>query len=229
MKKIFVVFFYILLASNLALAQEYKDDSFESKNKIYGRTKISVGFERQKFNDKMYKKLLEIAGEGKNSVVNRVNKAAIFNIGYNMYYKMYKNIHLLAGADFKLRFDVNRRGPVFQATTIAESTNAVNDDVYIDDFAKANLKFGAKLILCEYISIETYITGGAGFIKTSTPDKTQIRLGYNTGVGTDIVFNDRFFVGAEYLWIGSDAEFTIGQKAFKFNAYSLVAKAGFQF
>lgn len=229
MKKIFICFFSILLASNIAIAKEYKDDSFESKNKIYGRTKISIGFEQQKFNDKMYKKLSEIAGEGKNSVVNSINKAAIFSIGYNMYYKMYRNVHLFTGADVKLRFEVNRRGTVFQATTIAENTSAVNDDVYINDFAKANLKFGAKFIVCEYVAVETYLTGGAGFIRTSLQDKKQIRLSYNTGVGADIVFNDRFFVGAEYLYMFSNAAFTIGQTAFKFNASSLIAKVGFQF
>ena len=217
MKKIVLGLCAVSLASNLALAKEYKDDSIDSENKVYGRLKTYIGFEAQRYDNSMYDSL---------GATERMNKSALFGFGYNMYYKLDKNVHLFAGSDFQLRFGEHNNK--FQATDNANNQlGEGSTGIAINDFARANLRLGAKINLCKYIAIEPYATGGANLIKA----QRQVRFGYNVGIGADLVFNDRFFIGAEYRYTNSDAAFDLNQTGgtFKFRTYSFLGRIGLQF
>ncbi len=219
MKKFILGFCSVALVSNLAFAKEYKDDSINSDNKVYGRTKLYVGYDVARYDKNVLSEEYKA----------RVNKGVYLGLGYNLYYKLDSRVHLFTGTDFQLR--VNGKRDDFTSVFPAAQSDDGNviEKFSIREIGRANLKFGAKFNIGKYVAIESYATGGAGALRFYNDSSFKTMFAYNVGIGTDVVFNDRFFIGAEYRYTATDNVYNSSFGAIKYKTYSILGKVGFQF
>lgn len=229
-KKFFLLI--LLVVSVFSFGNEKGAYAKNNKN-FYGKVRLGLGYESQKYTGSDVKDVFDNIDFGK----NKSNQAPVISLGYNLYYRLNKKFELLGGLEIQGRYAIKGK----------DFVSFDNGSVEYNEFLRLSAKLGFKTNLNKKVAVETYgIIGGnmvqhknfelLGTGRISNKEEKFTNFGLSTGVGVDFVIVDRFTIGAEYRrgFVKVDYERLNGSGyayncKFNMKTDSILAKIGYQF
>ena len=205
--------------------------SVKEENRFYGKVRVGVGYEYQKYAGGDIENLKDTARITPGYDIKRSNQAPVISLGYNLYYKLNNRFALLGGLEAQGRY------PVSGSNVVSFYTFDSVQKVKFGEYFRLNTKFGVKTNLNKKLDVETYgiIGMNVATLKTDYANYPEINtsrtnVGFTTGLGADLVIVDKFIVGLEYRYGANKFKnLDEGVNSFKMKTHSVLAKVGYQF
>ena len=132
------------------MEKQYKKDNIKkTSSRFYGRARVGLGYEYQRYTGSFVKSLWnEFNYDG-----NKSNQAPVISLGYNMYYTLNKRFALLGGLEVQERYPIE--GKKFA------SFGSIQYAAQYGEYLRLNAKLGLKTDLTKDVAVEAYgIIGG---------------------------------------------------------------------